>query len=141
MEAGDVFAFFDETRLTGVGGAWELQQLSGPLALEVTAGALDGAGVTVGLAAPFVGEIDLSGVLVGEELPVSYLMIADAVDTVQADSRISVHARDPLDPASGVFFEFSGLTPLPVPEPAPPILLAAGLAVLLALARRRGAAW
>jgi hypothetical protein len=72
---------------------------------------------------------------VGEEFAVTYTVTADAVDTVQAGKTgIQVSGGfDPEDETDGISFEFDGLTPIGVPEPGAPVLLAAGGALLVML--------
>jgi hypothetical protein len=136
VEAGDFFAFFEQATLSGVGGAWSFDD-SGELPFEITQGGLDESSVTFAFSEPYVRDIDLSSLVTGQEFAVQYRVIADALDTVQSKSNIRVFGRDPADEADGVTFEFTGLTPIPAPEPGAALLLVAGAAVLWGLARRR----
>ena len=137
VEAGDFFSFFEEAQLSGTAGDWIFDDGSGVLPYEITAGGLDQPSVRIQLSEAFVQEIDLSGVLPGEEFTVTYLLIAEAIDTVQQKSGMDVFGYDRLVPADGVSFEFSGLTPIGAPEPGGPLLLATGAALLGARGRRR----
>ena len=138
--------FWDWVSIDGLGGGagWELDGLGGggPLALPVAprAGGLDQSYVELALTQPFTVPIDLSGVLQGEEFTLAYYLKAVAFDTAQTDTFMAVHGRDPADPDSGSYFEYTGLTPtdnpLVVPEPGRPALLLAGGALLLCLRRR-----
>jgi hypothetical protein len=139
LEAGTVFAFAEEARLEGNGGAWTFTD-SGELPFELAAGSLTGASVSFEFSAPYEREIDLSGVLPGEEFAVTYTVIADALDTVQSGkSGVQVSGGfDPEDETDGISFEFDGLTPIGAPEPAAPLLLAAGGALLAAVRQLAG---
>jgi hypothetical protein len=79
--------------------------------------------------------VDLSAVGIGQEFTLEYHMTASAFDYAQLDTGLTVRGRDPLNPDSGTYFEFTGLTPTdnPVPEPGRPALLVAGAAVLAGL--------
>jgi hypothetical protein len=137
-QQGDLFFFFlDETELTGEGLAWQLDDLSGPLTTQIVQGGEDQPSIRANLTAPFTQPIDLSGLHVRDLFTVRYTIVAEAIDTEQFDSRNSAHARDPLDPGVGSFFEFTGLEPLAVPEPEPGSLMLAGLTSLYGVARRR----
>jgi len=120
---------------------WALDTDGLPLAVSV--GGLDQGYVEIGLTAPLTRQVEISDVPVGAEFTLVYYAYAWAVDTAQVDTGGSARFRDPLNPDSGTYFEFSGLTPTdnPVlaPEPGRPALLLAGAAILLALrsARRR----
>jgi hypothetical protein len=138
-QQGDLFFFFlDETELTGEGLAWDLDDLSGPLTTQIVQGGEDQASIGARLTAPFTQPIDLSALHVRDIFSVRYTILAEAIDTEQFDSRISARARDPLDPGTGSFFEFTGLQPIAaVPEPDGDALLLGGLAALALLAGRR----
>lgn len=140
------FEFFRAPTLFGLGRAnpgpglcnppcWSLEADGLPLAVSV--GGLDQGYVEIDLAAPFTQAVDLSAVPVGEEFTVLYTSTAFARDTAQVDSGGSASFKDPLDPDSGTYFEFTGLTPtdnpIVVPEPGRTALLLAGGAVLLGL--------
>jgi hypothetical protein len=131
------FHFEDIERLSGTGLDWVYTHQSGPLALEVTEGGEDQLSITLALPQPYEGVIDLSSIDPTETFTIYYTITADVVDTKQEDSRISVYARDPIDPESGSFFTYSGLTAIPAPEPGNTLLLATGAAVLLLAGRRR----
>jgi hypothetical protein len=125
------FRFADDTRLSGYGLDWEVDDLGGPLQTIITRGAENEPRINVRLDGPFTQEIDLSLLLPGEAFTLRYTIVAEAIDTEQFDSRISAYARDPLSPASGSFFEFSGLIPLAsVPEPGTALLVGIGLALV-----------
>jgi len=143
------FELFHAPTLTGLGRAnpgpglcsppcWSLEADGLPLA-PVTADGLESAYVEVDLTAPVTRAVDLSSVPVGEEFTLLYTATAFAVDTAQTDSGGSASFKDPVDPASGAYFEFTGLTPTdsPVlaPEPGRPALLLAGAALLVGLRR------
>ena len=146
-----LYSFFDIPALTGLGRAndgpgpcsppcWEFTS-EGNLPMAVSAGGFDQGYVEVTLTAPFRQEVDLSAVGVGEEFTIQYTAMADATDTAQVDTGGAAIFRDPLDPDSGAYFEYAGLTPTdnPVPEPGGPLLLLAGLGVLLAARAARRA--
>jgi hypothetical protein len=109
--------------------------------LGVAVGGLDQGYVEVDLTAPFTHSMDLSDVGVGQEFTFDYTAVAEAHDTAQVDSGGAAIFRDPLDPDSGTYFEFTGLTPtnhpIVVPEPGRPLLVLAGAAVLGAVRVRR----
>jgi hypothetical protein len=135
VEAG-AFVFDEEAILDGNGGAWEFDEIgSGVLPWEIVNGALDDPGVVFAFSEPYEQEIDLASVPNGEELVVKYRVIADALDESSAKSQARAAGYDAIDPATGISFEFTGLTPLPVPEAGAPLMLATG-AGLLAAARR-----
>jgi hypothetical protein len=136
LEAGAFFLFDEEARLDGSGGDWQFDEIgSGVLPYEIVNGALDGPGVVFAFSEPYEQEIDVSSVPDGEEFVVKYRVIADALDESSLKSLARAAGYDAIDPATGVSFEFIGLTPLPVPEAGAPLLLATG-AGLLAAARR-----
>jgi hypothetical protein len=136
LEAGAFFVFDEEAVLEGVGGDWEFDEIgSGVLPYEIVNGSLTTSGVVFAFSDPHEQEIDLASVPDGEEFTVTYHVIADALDESSAKSLARAAAYDALDPATGISFEFTGLTPLPVPEAGAPLLLLTG-AGLLAAARR-----
>jgi hypothetical protein len=124
--------------LKGLGGAWDTDNGGNfdELPFEVTGGALDQSYVELSLTGPFRHEVDLSSVAKNHEFTLLYILRAHAKDTAQVDTGINVWGRDPLEPVSGTFFEYEGLTPTDdpdvVPEPGGAVLLFAGLSVLLA---------
>ena len=137
------FTFLDTAHLEGLGHeqGWNYEPPQ-HLALEASAGALDQDFVQLTLSSPFRQEIDLSTVGVGEVFTVYYDLNVSAIDTAHYDSAMTIFARDPLDRDTGSSFEYAGLTPTDdpvVPEPARPVLLLVGLAVLFWVrdARRR----
>jgi hypothetical protein len=139
LEAGAFFAFAEEARLEGNGGDWTFTD-SGELPFELTAGSLTGASVSFEFSEPYERDIDLSALLPGEEFAVTYTVIADAIDTVQAGktgAQVS-GGFDPSDDTDGISFEFDGLTPIGAPEPGAPLLWAAGGAVLAGLRQLGG---
>ncbi|HEX2486528.1 MAG TPA: AAA family ATPase, partial [Myxococcota bacterium] len=105
------------------------------LSYSVSQGGLDQGYVQLSLSAPFTQQVDLSAVGIGQEFTLEYHMTASAFDYAQLDTGLTVRGRDPLNPDSGTYFEFTGLTPTdnPVPEPGRPALLVAGAAVLAGL--------
>ena len=136
LEAGAFFVFDEEAILDGNGGDWQFDENgSDVLPYEIVNGALDGSGVVFAFSEPYEQEIDVSSVPDGEEFVVQYRVITDALDESSAKSIAKATAYDAIDPATGISFEFTGLTPLPVPEAGAPLLLATG-AGLLAAARR-----
>ena len=136
LEAGSFFLFDEEAILDGSGGDWEFDEIgSGVLPWEIINGALDSSGVVFAFGEPFEQEIDLTGVPDGEEFTVQYRVIADALDESSFKSLARAAGYDAIDPATGISFEFAGLTPLPVPEAGAPLMLVTG-AGLLAAARR-----
>jgi hypothetical protein len=142
-QAGDPFFYFlDETSLTGEGGAWDLDDLSGPLVTQIVLGGENLSSLNARLAAPFTQAIDLSSLHVRDIFTVRYTIVAEAIDTEQYESRISAFARDPLNPGNGNFFEYSGLTPIAtiVPEPGTLLLVLSGLGGLASFRARRGPA-
>jgi hypothetical protein len=138
-QAGDPFFYFlDETSLTGEGGAWDLDDLSGPLVTQIVLGGENLSSLNARLAAPFTQAIDLSSLHVRDIFTVRYTIVAEAIDTEQYESRIAAYARDPLNPGNGSFFEYSGLTPIAsVPEPGTLLLLLGGLGGLASFRTRR----
>jgi hypothetical protein len=72
---------------------------------------------------------------VGQEFTLRYTAAAYALDTAQVDTGGTATFKDPLNPGAGTYFEYTGLTPTdnPVPEPGGPLLLVAGLGVLLSV--------
>jgi hypothetical protein len=104
--------------------------------------------VTANLVQPYTGAVDLSAVPVGGEVTVAFLLHSTAADAAQGEvTRALARVRDPVngEGVGGGYF-FNGLLPtddplptelMPVPEPAPALLLAGGLAVIGWLKRRR----
>lgn len=139
-QSGDPFFYFlDETSLSGEGGNWDLDDLSGPLVTQIVLGGENQSSLSARLAAPFTQTIDLSSLDSRDIFTVRYTIVAEAIDTEQFESRISAFGRDPLDPNGGSFFEFSGLTPIAtVPEPGTSLLLLSGIVGLACFGRRRG---
>lgn len=137
LEVGGSLAFSEQASLSGVGGAWTFQNGSTLLPFELAQGGLDQPAVAFRFSEPFVQEVDLSALAAGAEFTVTYRIVAEAIDTVQGKSGIRAFALDPLDESDGVSFAFTGLTPIPAPEPGAALLLFAGAAVLSALARRK----
>jgi hypothetical protein len=135
-DPGPFFTFADGAEITGQGASW-LFQAPSHLSLAPSVGGLNQSYVELSLTAPFTLQIDLSDVDVGEEFTLLYQIQAEAVDTAQVDTGVSVFARDPADPSSGSYFEYTGLTPtdnpIELPEPGGPALLLVGAAVLLGL--------
>jgi hypothetical protein len=147
----ELFSFTDSAELEGQGRAnpgpgpcappcWIFEP-GAHLPYSVSQGGLDQGYVHLALSAPFTQQVDLSAVGVGQEFTLEYHMSASAFDYAQLDTGVTVRGRDPLNPDSGTYFEFTGLTPTdnPVPEPGRPVLLLAGAAVLAGLrpGRRR----
>jgi hypothetical protein len=126
------------SQLTGLGGAWDPGNGGNidELPFGVTGGALDQSYVELSLTGPFRHEVDLSSVAKDEGFTLLYILRAHAEDTAQVDTGINVWGRDPLEPGSGTFFEYEGLTPTNdpdvVPEPGAAVLLLTGLSVLVA---------
>jgi hypothetical protein len=137
VDAGGFFTFLEEAELSGTGGNWIFDDGTGALPYVVVQGDLDQNSVRIAFSAAFEQEIDLSSVALGEEFTVTYRLVAEAIDTVQAKSGVDAFGYDRLVPADGVSFEFSGLTQIGAPEPGAPLLLAAGAALLATCGRRR----
>ena len=128
--------FETKTELTGRPNGYELTP--GALNVGVTNGGLDQEFVEVSLNSPFTGVIDLSGVPVGEEFVVVYGVQAEAIDTIQFDTRIEAYGRDPLDAGTGLTVSFNDLTPVGpfIPEPSTLTVLAGGTYWLVSRRRR-----
>jgi hypothetical protein len=136
LEAGAFFVFDEQALLDGAGGDWEFAEIgTGALPWEIVNGAVNSQGVVFGFSEPYEQEIDVSSVPDGSEFTVEYRVIADALDESSMKSLAKATGYDAIDPSTGISFEFTGLTPLPVPEAGAPLMLAAG-AGLLAAARR-----
>jgi hypothetical protein len=137
VTAGD-FNFAEEARLDGYGGNWTFDENGQEeLPYALASGGLDDPAVSYAFSEPFERAVDLSSVLTGSEFTVTYHLIAEAVDTAQAKSLAQAAAGyDGLDDAEGISFAYDGLTPIGVPEPGAPLLLAAGAGALFATRRR-----
>jgi hypothetical protein len=126
-------AFGNATQLYGRGLQWHMTN-TGPLQVDVTAGSLGSASVSVDLLQPYVRPLNVSSIDVGEMVRVEFRVTTTAWDTVQFDSVIQAFGRDPLSPAGGAFFEYEGFTPVgpinAVPEPGTYALMLLGLALL-----------
>jgi hypothetical protein len=139
LDAGDFFSFDEEAVLDGYGGDWTFEEHgTGVLPYEIVAGAPDLASLIYAFSEPFERDIDLSAVSAGGEFTVTYQVIADAIDTSNANSLAIAAGFDGEHPTTGLSFEFTGLTPIGVPEPGGPLLLLTGAAMLRA-ARSRSA--
>jgi len=88
----------------------------------------------VDLVEPYVRPINVSALEVGEFVSIEFRVITTAWDTVQFDSLMQAFGRDPLQPTTGSFLEYSGFTPVgpvfAVPEPESYALMLLGLALL-----------
>jgi hypothetical protein len=137
LTAGD-FNFAEEARLDGHGGDWTfVENGQGDLPYALTSGGLDQSGVLFAFSEPFERTVDLSAVLTGSEFTVTYHLVAEGVDTAQTKSvALAAAGYDGVDETEGISFEFTGLTPIGVPEPGAALLLAAGAGVLWATRRR-----
>jgi hypothetical protein len=128
------FDFVDGAELTGKGREWDFSSPAN-FSLVPSVGSLNQSYVELSLAQPFTLEIDISSVPLHEEFTLHYEIFASAEDTAQVDTGISVYAKDPADPNSGSYFEYTGLTPtdrpLLAPEPGSPALVLSGVVVLL----------
>jgi hypothetical protein len=138
------YSFFDLAHLLGLGRAnpgpgpcdpdcWAFTADQLPLA--VVLGGLDQGYVEYSLTAPFTRYVDLSQVAVGQEFTLRYTAVAFSIDTAQVDTGGTASFKDPLNADAGTYFEYTGLTVTdnPVPEPGGPLLLVAGLGVLLSV--------
>jgi hypothetical protein len=138
LEAGAFFVFDEEAILDGNGDDWQFDEIgTGVLPYEILNGALDSSGVVFAFEEPYEEEIDLASVPTGEEFVVKYRVIADALDESSTKSLARAAGYDAIDPATGISFEFTGLTPLPVPEAGAPLMLVTGAGLLAAVRRGR----
>lgn len=128
-----VDAFGNATQLFGRGLDWHMTN-TGPLPVDVTAGSLQGAAVSVDLLQPYVRPLNVSSIDVGEMVRVEFQVTTTAWDTVQFDSVMQAFGRDPLSPSGGAYFEYEGFTPVgpvnAVPEPGTCALMLLGLGAL-----------
>jgi hypothetical protein len=134
LDAGDFFSFDEEAVLEGFGGSWTFAEHgTGVLPYEIAAGAPDRPSVIYAFSEPFETDVDLSDMANGEEFTVTYRVVADAIDNSNALSLALAAGFDGEHPTTGLSFEFEGLTPIGVPEPGGPLLLAVGAAILCAV--------
>jgi hypothetical protein len=137
LDAGAFASFDEEAVLDGYGGSWTFEEHgTGVLPYEIAAGAPDLASLIYAFSEPFQRDVDLSGVPNGSEFTVTYRVIADAIDTSNAGSLAIAAGFDAEHLTTGFSFDYTGLTPIGVPEPGGPLLLLTG-AVALFVARRR----
>jgi hypothetical protein len=86
---------------------------------------------------PFVLDIDLGSVAVGQSYELTYLAYAKA-NNIGGETQASAYFRDPLSQGGGIAVSIVDVPLPPVPEPATNWLLGAGVLGLTLLRRRAG---